>query len=347
LTSNTLYHFRLKSQDAAGNASVTADNTMRTSSPVSGGASPSGWLYTSGNKIFVSDGNGGGTQWMGRGVNMDDIFLCGYNNSLWMTNSEQTLTSIASGLMSSWKPNFVRVSLGMNSYDPASWTANASQYKTPMTNVINSIGAHPNTYVLVSLRSDASMGAGVDEATNYPIAATDATYVALVDSFANSNFVMFGLSNEPGGMSLSSSALSSAMNHAVGVIRAEEDRLGVPHHVISVQGNQWTSDISFYAKTPLPYDNIVYEVHRYQPATSEYTFSNIPVILGEYGSLTSSSAPSFFADLESKQISSLAWDFEPYSNCSPDLLSVNHSATNLLPTTWGTLVQNYLLSHTP
>jgi len=215
-------------------------------------------------------------------------------------------------------------------------------------------------HVLVTLRSDTSMigqdetdgdpeGTGLPSdtattpnATLYPTG-TDATYVALVDTFANASFVLFGLTNEPGGDKLTSATIAAAMSHAVGVIRAEEDRLGVPHHVVSVQGNSWTSDISFYATTPLPYDNVVYEIHGYPPTTASYTYSNIPVIIGEYGTLSDSTT--FYADLEAKQIPNLAWDFDSYSNCAPDLLTVNQSPTNLVPTAWGTTVQTYLLAH--
>jgi hypothetical protein len=137
------------------------------------------------------------------------------------------------------------------------------------------------------------------------------------------------------------------MTHAVRVIRAEEDRLGVPHHIVSVQGNGWSSDISFYAASPLPFDNVVYEVHGYPPPASSYTYSNIPVILGEYGNLTSTTAPALYADLEAKHIPNLAWDFDPYSNCAPDLVNVTGSASALTPSTWGTIVQGYLLAHTP
>jgi Cellulase (glycosyl hydrolase family 5) len=329
---------------------------------VDGGVVPAGWLYTSGSKIYVSDGTGGGgSPWMGRGVNMDDIFLCGYDNTLWMTSPETTLESMVSGLIGGWKPTFVRISLGMASNPTTvSWLTNPSQYATPMTNVINAIGANPNVYVLVTLRSDASMIEqdtvdGDPEATGLPSdstttpnstqfpTGTDATYVALVDTFARSSFVLFGLTNEPGGNKLTSATIAAAMDHAVGVIRKEEDALGVPHHLVSVQGNGWTSDISFYATTPLPYDNVVYEVHGYPPSTASYTYSNIPVILGEYGSLTDSAA--FYADVESKQIPNLAWDFESFSDCSPDLLVVNQSATNLVPTAYGSTVQTYLLAH--
>jgi hypothetical protein len=333
--------------------------------PLVDGGYPAGWLYTRGNKIYVSDGTPAGKPWMGRGVNIDDIFLCGYNNTLWMMSPDKTLETIVSGLMSAWKPTFVRISLSMASNSTrTSWLSNGPQYKTPMTNVINAIGANANVHVLVTLRSDASMilqdtvdgdpeATGIPSdvttspnATSFPTG-TDPVYVALVDTFASSSSVMFGLTNEPGGNKRSNATIAAAMNHAVGVIRAEEDRLRVPHHVISIQGNSWTSDISFYATTPavITHDNVVYEVHGYPPATKSYTYSNIPVILGEYGSLTSSTAPAFYADLEAKQIPNLAWDFEPYSNCSPDLLTVTQNASTLTATSWGSIVQSYLLSH--
>jgi hypothetical protein len=50
-------------------------------------------------------------------------------------------------------------------------------------------------------------------------------------------------------------------------------------------------------------------------------------------------------DLEAKQIPNLSWDFSPFSNCAPDLLKVTHSATSFVPTSWGSIVQTYLLSH--
>jgi hypothetical protein len=303
---------------------------------------------------------------MGRGVNVDDIFFCGYNDTLWMASPDATLETVISGLISGWKPNFIRISLAMDSFGSpptvASWLMSDAQYKTPLTRVIDAIGKNANTYVLVTLRSDASM-IGQDETDGDPEATglpsdtsttpdpnafptgTDATYVAMVDSFANSSFVLFGLTNEPGGDKLSDATIGAAMSHAIGVIRAEEDRLGVPHHIVSVQGNSWTSDISFYATSPalITYDNVVYEVHGYPPTANSYTYSNIPVIIGEYGSLTDSDA--FYTDVESKQIPNLAWDFDSFSNCAPDLLMVNQSATTLTPTDWGMTVQSYLEAH--
>jgi len=338
------------------------DGGAPTDGPSPDAGFPAGWLYTSDNQILISDGSSG-KPWMGRGVNIDDIFLCGYDNTLWMTSPDKTLETIVSGLVSGWKPTFIRISLGMDSNPTVtSWLSNPTQYKTPMTGVINAIGANPGVHVLVTLRSDASMigqdtvdgdpeatglpsdSTSTPDATTFPMG-TDPVYVALVDSFASSSFVMFGLTNEPGGDKLSSATISAAMSHAVGVIRAEEDHLHVPHHIVSVQGNGWTSDISFYAATPLPYDNVVYEVHGYPPSASGYTYSNIPVIIGEYGSLDSTAAATLYADLEAKQIPNLAWDFEPYSDCAPDLVTVTTSASTLTPTAWGSIVQGYLTSH--
>jgi cellulase (glycosyl hydrolase family 5) len=325
-----------------------------------GGGLRAGWLYTVGNGIVVADGPDTSHPWFGRGVNIDDIFLCGYDDTLWMTSPGTTLETIVSGLVSGWKPSFVRISLGMDSNPTVvSWLTDPAQYATPMTSVINAIGANPGVYVLVTLRSDASM-IGQDEvdgdpeatglpsdstttpdATTFPMG-TDPVYVALVDAFGSNAWVMFGLTNEPGGNKLTDATISAAMSHAVGVIRAEEDRLHLPHHIVSVQGNSWTSDISFYSTTPLAYDNVVYEVHGYPPTPSMYTYSNIPVIIGEYGTLTSSTAATLYADLESKGIPNLAWDFEPYSDCAPDLLNVTDNASTLTPTAWGSIVQGYL-----
>jgi len=180
--------------------------------------------------------------------------------------------TIAATLIAGWKPTFFRVSLSMDSFMPTvSWLSNPAQYKTPMTAVINSIGGHAGVYVLVTLRTDASMidgdtasgaeatllpsdGTTTPSKTMFPTG-TDAVYVALVDSFANDGFVLFGISNEPGGNLLSNATLSAAMAHAVGVIRGEEDKLGAPHHLVSVQGNDWTSNIGFYAQSPLADDN--------------------------------------------------------------------------------------------
>ena len=320
-----------------------------------------GWLYTMGNKIFVSNGASPGTPWLGRGVNVDDLFFCGYNYMLQTANAEALLETEMDGLFSAWKPSFVRMSLGMSSYPTkVSWLSDEAKYKTPMTDVIRAIGAHPGTYVLVTLRSDVTM-VGQDpsnpeptgipsNAANSPDKAqfpsgTDAVYVALVDTFAHDNFVLFGITNEAGGNRAGQDEITAAMSHAVSTIRAEEDKLGVPHHLVSVQGIGYSGNIGFWDKKPLTQDNVVYEVHAYPPKSDVYTYANIPVIVGEYGSFDAAGPGAFFQDVESKQIPTLAWDFDPYSDCAPDLLDITHDASKLNPNDWGKSVQAYLTSH--
>lgn len=331
-----------------------------TGGSVAQGGRPAGWLYTEGNKVKLSDGKGSGTTWVGRGMNIDDIFFCGYNGSMWMENPGAELKKIVGKVMSDWKPTFFRTSLAMDSFPKTvSWTGNVDDYQKPMIDVIKNMGSHEGVYVLVVVRSDESMighFAGGPEPTGIPSDSkttpdkakfpngTDDLYKALVNSFKDDAFVMFGLTNEPGGNALPNDQIHGAMVHAVDVIRAEEDRLGVPHHIISVQGQGWTGDISYYKDHALTQDNIVYEVHGYPPPTDSYTYANLPVIIGEYG-MDAGDAPAFFADMEKKQIPNLAWDMDPYSDCAPDLVEVNQSSTNLVPSAWGKIVQAYLLEH--
>ena len=325
--------------------------------PKDAGLPPSGWLYPvpGSNKIYVSHGSSG-TVWMGRGVNMDDVFLCGYDSGLWMSNPEQALTGMLASLMSGWKPTFLRISLSMDSYTPydISWKNDTSQYRTRMTSLVDAVGTYPNTYVLVTLRSETSMvdgnsqqcAHGGDDAVCIPTASTDDVYRAIVDTFKDKAYVLFGVSNEPGGNVATNNQLSAAMSHAVGVIRAEEDLLGVPHHLVSVQGNDWTSTIGFYDSAPLPFDDVVYEYHSYPPDSTGYTQAHIPVIIGEYGPAGTnlSWTTNFYVDVESKQIPNLAWDLDTYNNCAPDVATVTNT-TSITPSAWGQVVQAYLTAH--
>ena len=144
------------------------------------------------------------------------------------------------------------------------------------------------------------------------------------------------------------------MNHAVGTIRAEEDKLGVPHHLVVGAGQRLMRPISsFYTATPSPitHDNVVYELHYYPgmagetPSSYQYS-STLPMIVGEYGDFTTQVTQSgFYADMESKMIPNLAWDFDDFSGCAPDLLDTTKDPTKLEPTAWGMTVQSYLTMH--
>jgi len=118
--------------------------------PTASGGRPAGWLYTEGSKVKLSDGKGSGSVWVGRGVNMDDIFFCGYNGALWMPAPADELKKVVEGLVTGWKPSFIRLSLGMASQQTVSWFTDVDKYQKPMVDAIKSIGKHAGVFVLPS-----------------------------------------------------------------------------------------------------------------------------------------------------------------------------------------------------
>ncbi len=319
----------------------------------SDGGLGAGWLYTSGNQILVSDGAGGGVRWIGRGVNIDDSNFCG--GAYRVSNPNQALVDMTADLMATWKPSFVRLSLSMNSYTPTTDWAGA--YRTSVIDAVHAAGS-AGAYVLIVLRSHANMElhcGGTNDATCMPNAPTamDAVYKALVNDFKNDKHVLFAITNEPGGADSTAmrGEIRTVMEHAAQVIRAEEDALGVPHHLIAIQGTQWSSILGWWNAAPLATDNVVYEYHAYPPQASGtygYTQPNIPVIIGEYGpGGGGENWSAFYADVEAKLIPNLAWDYSPLSNCAPDLVVVGNSVTNTTATAWGAIVKQYLLDHAP
>jgi hypothetical protein len=332
-------------QTADGAASDAAGNDAP-----SGGDSgaPAGWLHTTTHQINRADGS----VWVGRGVNIDDLLFCGYNYNFQTLGSsaEADVKTVIDEAVGQWHSNFLRISLYMDSYGSViDWASDTNGYASAMTRIVKYVGAqYPGTYVLLSLRSDASMDCPSEPAC-VPTASTVPVYKALVDSFANDSFVLFGLSNEPA--PATTADLIAAMNLGVVAIRAEETKLGVPQHLIAVQSMGSTG--SFTATSIQPSGNILYEVHYYPglggggPDYYSAYASTFPMLLGEYGDFGSSgdtSSASFFKDMETLQISSLAWDFDPLNDCAPDLLDINtgNAVSPVTASPWGQVVQPYL-----
>jgi hypothetical protein len=67
--------------------------------------------------------------------------------------------------------------------------------------------------------------------------------------------------------------------------------------------------------------------------------------VGEYGlfDATDESQTQFYSDMEAMQIPNVAFDYEPFSDCAPDL--VNIGAADAGPTAWGQSVMAYLAAH--
>jgi hypothetical protein len=105
---------------------------------------------------------------------------------------------------------------------------------------------------LVTPRTDASMIGGDSasdaEATLLPSdstttpdktmfpTGTDAVYQALVDTFANSGFVLFVISNEPGGNTLSDPARRQPDGFDADAVIVGRDRDGLPHVARALTG---------------------------------------------------------------------------------------------------------------
>jgi hypothetical protein len=373
-----------KGGDDSGDAGVGGTDAAGSGGADNGGAetggaagTDDGWLHTvPGDPHIYTAANG---VWMGRGVNIDDIFLGGYNCNFWMgSEAETALLDTAAVLLDSWKPSFVRVSLAMSSYyqSPdcegavlANWTepVESNTYKASMTNVINAL-TRGGAYVLLTVRTDQTMvrwndetssepcdcTGSCDSATCVPTPETDAVYRALVDSFWDNPRVMFGITNEGGGFYPAASELHSLMSRTVDLIREQESTHGSAEHLISVQSTGYTSASSDYATNPLSQTNVVYEHHGYPP--EDFVFSNIPIIIGEYGPSDwtgedVSSLDGITDAFETSQVPSLAWIFEPMNGVTPPLVSGwsgnARTEANLETTAFGDLVRSYLLAHTP
>ena len=329
------------------------------STPAADGGYPAGWLYTDGGKIYVSDG-ATGTQWMGRGVNVDDIFFCGYDRTLYddvaRSDARDGCLRADERMEAELRPHLA----GMDSYTTVvSWLGDALAVQDADDERHQRHGAKPGVYVLVTLRSDASM-IGQDETDGDPEATglpptqrrrrtrrsiptgTDATYVALVDTFATR--ASSSSAHQRAGRRQALERDPRRGHEPCGRrIRAEEDRLrrAASHRLgpgqrLDERHQLLRDDAARLRQRRLrnprvPADDGVLHVPEHP---RHHRRVRDPERLDE-----------FYADLEAKQIPNLAWDFDSYSNCAPDLLTVNQSATNLMPTAWGTTVQTYLLAH--
>jgi len=251
------------------------------------GETESGWLYTKGNKIYLSDGQ----VWQGRGANLHDTRSC--NACTWSAADVTEVKRRIDELVDRWGANFIRLCL--ESYDSASGRVHwqniqaDSSYLNAIKDVVNHIGTKKNVILLLSLWQDPSV-------TNlgWPSAETIRVWQVLAAQFIDASHVMFGIVNEPqynydGSLN---QQCWEAMNQAVTAIRTVEQDNGGKKHIIAVQGlGGWARFLQYYVNHPITAgngENIAYEVHVYdQPADFNNMVTipaqSLPVIIGEFG----------------------------------------------------------------
>jgi len=284
----------------------------------------------------------------GRGANIHDTRSC--NACTWSAPDVAEVQRRIDLLVDGWGANFMRLTL--ESYASADgrthWQGlrEDSAYLNDVVTIVDYIGSKPGAYVMVSLWIDPTF-----TTEGWPSSETAEVWRSLVGAIGGKSHVMFGLVNEPENNFDGSqdAQVWQSMNDTVQAIRDEESQLGIPHHVVAVQGTgAWARRLEYYVSHPITAgggENIAYEVHVYDPASAYQSMfvdpaQTLPVIIGEFGT----EAPETLMDLATaNDIPHLAWTF--HMRCPPNLLVDNSSAgcgsgMTLEPSSWGTTIKD-------
>ncbi len=319
---------------------------------IDGGGATSLGLRVEGNRILLPDGS----PFHGRGANLHDTRSCDactYDDA----GADEVIRRM-DVLTDDWGANFLR--LALESYGDDGGFRNTwqnaladSAYLADIHRIVEHATAKPSVYVLMSIWQDPTL-----DSLGWPTDSTRDLWRLLAREFANDPKVLFGLVNEPEDNfdGAQDAACWAAMNQTVQAIRDVEDELGVPHHVITVQGTgDWARRLDYYVTHPITAgggDQIAYEVHVYDPESSfadEWIgpAATLPVIIGEHGpidgSMTVADCVALEEQAEAHGVPWLAWTF--HQNCSPNLI-VDNSGDNgcgvgmpIVATSWGDVVR--------
>lgn len=319
---------------------------------------PAGWLKTDGNQILWWDDE----PFQGRGANVHDTRSCWA--CAWEAPNPAEVERRMDWLLDEWHGSFVRVSL--ESYAPGGaevldgavqWQGvlDDAAYLGDLQRIVRHVGDRERVAVLLSLWVDPTLSP-----TGLPTDATRAVWERLAETFAGDGHVIFGLVDGPAGNTdgVLDAQVWEAMNQTVATIREVETRLGVPPHLIAVQGTrEGGADLRYYVEHPIEAgggQSIVYDAHiKDRPealaARVLEPAATLPVIVGAF----SPAAPYTLADCgtlmdaaDARQIPYLAWTF--HESCTPSLVEAPASGAAcaadfaLEPTAWGQLVKDRL-----
>lgn len=318
---------------------------------------PTGWLRTKGRYIYTS----AGVPWRVRGANLPDTRSC--DRCTFNAPNRAEVVRRADELITNWHVTFLR--LDLESYaaaDGRTQWANVlvdPQYLDDIVFIVGQI-TQRNVYVLLSLQTDPSF-----DSLGRPTVRTQDEWRALAGRFLNNPRVLFGIVNEPEKNDYGADDLivRDAMLGVVQAIRSVENDAGTPHHVIAVQGpGGWARRIKAYLKPEMRVfgDNIVYEVHVYNPAAEfedlwKSTARKLPVIIGEFAPVPRGNPAGLrmslqdclqlMKDAEAMEIPYLGWVF--HMQCPPNLLEDTAPrqcgvGMTFVPTAWGKLLKERL-----
>lgn len=324
---------------------------------------PAGWLFTQGNRIYVSDGRGGGTAFRGRGANLQDTRGC--VACLWDdSESPQEVMRRADVLIGQWGANFVRLTLESHAAGEqahAKHGLGVLDDPDDLQDVVDIVRhmTSQGAYVLISLWLDPTF-----DDMGLPTRQTDEHWALLASTFAHDSHVLFGICNEPeeNFEGAQDAAAWEAINRCAGIIRKAEAEAGAPRHVILAQGTgDWARRLEYYEDHPITAGgggNIAYEIHYYNPISQLDELlagpaATLPVVIGEFGpirfdgglEMTMQDCRSLMDFALANDVPFLAWTF--HQNCAPNLI-VNHVGEacgvgmKLEPTDWGRLLMEYL-----
>lgn len=297
------------------------------------------WLHTEGPQILLPDDS----PFLGRGANLHDTRGC--NACTTQTPNAEEVIRRADVLIDEWGANWVR--LVLESYGEPSVLADPA-YLADIKRIVDHIGTKPGVYVLLSLWHDPTF-----TELGWPSEATRSVWEQLTMTFGSDSHVIFGLVNEPQQNYDGSrdADVWDAMNESVATIRRIEAYLGVPQHLIAVQGTGgWARRLDYYITRPIEAGggaNILYEVHIYDPERSfdellTLPAQHLPVVIGEFGPVGNMSlqdCAQLMERAESLGVPYLAWTF--HMRCPPNLIEDNSNGgcgvdMDLRPTSWGT-----------
>ncbi|NOZ60301.1 MAG: cellulase family glycosylhydrolase [Calditrichaeota bacterium] len=272
------------------------------------------WLSVSGNKIIDENG--------------EQVLLYGVNRSglEYDKNGNRMSQGEFQYIIQDWGAKIIRLPFNED------WVLNDEAYSSKLDQVIDwikSLGA----YVLLDLQWQNTQV----RIPPIPDSAAIDMWKQLAERYKDEPAVLYDIHNEA---------------HDVGIsqwrARASEiiEAIQSVHHraLILVSGLNWASDISEWAKNPLPYSNIVYSVHVYPWMGNKNSwgqkFGNyseqLPMFVGEFGGYAEHLdwGKELITYLRQKKIGWTAWSWVD----DPHLTQDDH----VTPTEFGALVRSYL-----